>query len=145
MKYHFKIKKEKNGYSAYCIELQGCVTQGDNLKHLQENMSEALNLYLSEEPASEIIFPKPHKTSKKLTSVEVEPSVALALVIRQARIQKKLSQREMVNYLGLNNLSNYQRLEDPKKSNPEFKTLIHLLKKIPELNFVLLFESYKSA
>lgn len=145
MKYHFKIKKEKNGYSAYCIELEGCVTQADSLKELYENMSEVLNLYLSEEPNSGIIFPKPLKSSKKYIAVEVEPSVAMALVIRQARIQKNFSQREMVSYLGLNSLSNYQRLEDPKKSNPEFKTLIQLLKKIPELNFTLLFESYKSA
>ena len=47
MKYPFRIRKEKKGYSAQCIELEGCITQGDTLKELQKNMEEALNLTLS--------------------------------------------------------------------------------------------------
>jgi len=42
MYYHFKIHKEPDGYWAECIELEGCVTQGDSLDELQKNMEEAL-------------------------------------------------------------------------------------------------------
>lgn len=44
MKYHFKIRKEETGYSAHCIELEGCLTQADSMKELYENMKEALIL-----------------------------------------------------------------------------------------------------
>ena len=48
MRYHFKIHKEDIGYSAQCIELPGCVTQGDTMQELQKNMRDALNLYIEE-------------------------------------------------------------------------------------------------
>ena len=51
MKYHFRLKKEKKGYTAFCIELKGCQTQGDTKSELEKNMREALDLYL-DEPAN---------------------------------------------------------------------------------------------
>jgi len=48
-KFNFKIHKEKDGYSAQCIELPGCVTQADTMKELRKNMKEALNLILEDE------------------------------------------------------------------------------------------------
>ena len=65
MKYHFKVHKEGNGYWAECIELEGCLTQterdpkGGSIEELHYNMREALNLYLSESPDSDLIFPRP--------------------------------------------------------------------------------------
>ncbi len=49
MRYHFKIHEEKNGFWAECLELPGCVTQGNSKEELKKNMQEALNLYLEEE------------------------------------------------------------------------------------------------
>lgn len=37
----------------------------------------------------------------------------------------------MRDFLGINNLSSYQRLEDPRRSNPEFKTLMLIKSKFP--------------
>lgn len=48
MRYHFKVHKEKEGFWAECIELEGCVTQADTKEELNLNMQEALNLYLEE-------------------------------------------------------------------------------------------------
>lgn len=48
LKYHFKIHKEDEGYWAECIELNGCVTQGDTLEELHHNIREALQVYLQE-------------------------------------------------------------------------------------------------
>lgn len=138
MKYNFKIKKETDGYSAECVELS-VFTQGDTMDELNKNMQEALNLHLSESEDSSVIFKLPQKPKKGCVQVEVDPSVAVALVIRQARIKRKMSQRQMQTLLGFKNLSNYQRLEDPKKANPELKTLYNIFKSIPELDFSLLF------
>ena len=59
MKYHFKVHKEKEGFWAECIELQGCVTQGDTKEELEANMKEALNLYLEENEDFEYLAPLP--------------------------------------------------------------------------------------
>ena len=48
MKYRFKIHSEEKGYWAECIELKGCITQGDSLEELHQNIREALQLYLEE-------------------------------------------------------------------------------------------------
>ena len=61
MNYHFKITKESKGYSAECVELSGCRTQGDFFGELKENMKDALNLFLSEDKGSELIFKGPIK------------------------------------------------------------------------------------
>lgn len=60
MKYHFKICKEKKGYSAQWIELKGCITQGDSLKELCKNMKEALDLYIREPADSEDLADLPN-------------------------------------------------------------------------------------
>jgi len=39
----------------------------------------------------------------------------------------------MMDILGIKTLSNYQRLEDPKRANPELKTLAMILKAVPQM------------
>lgn len=144
MEYHFKIHKEKKGYWAECLELKGCQTQGDTLAELQINMSEALNLFLSENEDSKLIFNQPKRFAEKsIVAIEVDPAVALALTIRRTRLKKKLTQTQMKDFLGIKTLSNYQRLEDPKRANPEFRTLIMLNQQIPELKIENIFGAYK--
>jgi predicted RNase H-like HicB family nuclease len=41
------IEKDEDGYYAYCPQLEGCQTQGDTLEEVQENIKEAIELYLS--------------------------------------------------------------------------------------------------
>jgi len=137
MQYNFKVTKEDSGFSAECVELEGCHTQGETKQELEQNMKEALNLYLSEREDSHIIFKEPRKPKKGWIQVEVSPSVALALTIRQARLKKKMSQREMQSFLGIPSLSSYQRLEDPKLSNPEFKTLVNIIRMLPDFGSFL--------
>lgn len=141
MKYHFKIHREKNGYWAECIELEGCRTQADNRKALLSNMKESLDLFLSEPESSAVIFPEPRKNikSKDVVEVQVLPNIAFALQLRQIRIKRNLTQKAMMSLLGMLHLSNYQRLENPKKANPELKTLFDLQNQLPELSVVKIF------
>ncbi len=46
MKYHFKVHREQNGFWAECLELKGCVTQGDTIIDLYNNIKKVLNLFL---------------------------------------------------------------------------------------------------
>ncbi len=134
MKYHFKIHKERSGgYWAECIELEGCRTQAHTRAELDGNMVEALNLYLSEPQDSKHIFPPPKKSlsGKNIVVVFAHPSVAMANRIRELRLKSKLTQVAMKDRLGIKNLSNYQRLEDPERANPEWQTLLLIKRAFP--------------
>jgi predicted RNase H-like HicB family nuclease/DNA-binding XRE family transcriptional regulator len=131
MKYHFKIYKESDGFWAQCIELSGCMTQGDSIEELNKNMEEALNLYIEEPESSEKLVPFPDDSiskSRNVVAVPVNPSIAFAFLVRHNRLKRGLTQKEAAKKLGLENLYSYQRLEN-KKCNPTLK-IIFLLKKI---------------
>jgi len=64
------VEKDKEGYYAYCPELEGCQTQGDTLDETMVNIKEAIDLYLetlSEEEKKEII-----KNEIYITNYEVK-------------------------------------------------------------------------
>ncbi len=44
--YLWKVRVEEDGYSADCIDLPGCITQGDTFEGLEENMRQAILGYL---------------------------------------------------------------------------------------------------
>lgn len=135
MKYHFKIHKEGDGFWAECLEIPGCLTQGDSKDDLLDNMSEAVNLCLQESANSEYLAPLPDesiKKSKSVVEVQVDPSVALAFSIRYNRIQSKKSQEEVAKELGMKNVYSYQRLE--KKCNPTLAMMEKLTRIYPNLS-----------
>lgn len=69
--YHFAVvvEKDKQGYSAYCPELQGCYTQGETFEEVLENIKDAVKLHVEDRLASN----EPVTTSEivSLSSVEV--------------------------------------------------------------------------
>jgi predicted RNase H-like HicB family nuclease len=66
------IEKDEFGYYAYCPALEGCQTQGDTMEEVQNNIREAIALYLntlSDDEKQEIF-------SRDLTAVVMEVQVA---------------------------------------------------------------------
>jgi len=63
------IEKDKEGYFAFCPQLQGCYTQGDTYEEALENIKDAIRLHLEDriESGEEI----PQSESISLTSLEV--------------------------------------------------------------------------
>ena len=63
------IEKDKDGYFAFCPELQGCYTQGDTYEETLENIKDAIRLHLEDriEEGEEITQPE----SVSLTSMEI--------------------------------------------------------------------------
>lgn len=135
MKYHFLVHREKKGYWANCIELEGCATQAVSESALETNMEEALNLFLDEPENSRTVFPLPKKSLKgrNIVEVSVAPRVALAFVLRKLRLERKLTQTQAAKLLGMKGLYSYQRLESSKTANPEFETIVRIKKAFPEL------------
>lgn len=136
MKYHFKIHKEKRGYWAECLELEGCVTQGDNLKKLHENMKEALNIYIEEPENSKDLVPLPNKKikkSKNIVEVQLDPKIALSFLVRQHRVKHRMTQKQVAKAMGFDNVYSYQRLES-RRCNPTLDVMSRLKKVFPEIS-----------
>jgi antitoxin HicB len=136
MKYHFKVHKEGKGFWAECIELDGCITQGENREHLREMMEEALAAYLDEAPDSKHVFPMPNPGLKgrNIVAVPLDPTVAMAMTVRQARIRNKMTQKQAAEKMGMKHVYQYQKLETGKYANPELMTLARLKTVFPGLS-----------
>ena len=63
------VEKDREGYFAFCPELQGCYTQGNSYEEALENIKDAIRLHLEDrlEAGEEITQPE----SVSLTSLEV--------------------------------------------------------------------------
>lgn len=142
MKYHFRVHKDDDGMWAECIELVGCITQSENaaMEELMKNMEEALNLYL-DEPDQKIVFPLPDDSVKgnDIILVSVEPRIAFAIALRHERDIHKLTQKEMADRLGMKNVWSYQRLESPKKANPQLSTIARIVRVFSDFNPKMIF------
>jgi len=68
-KFTVVIEKDKEGYFAFCPELQGCYTQGDSYEKVLENIEDAIRLHVEDRLASGEEIPQPDSVS--LTSLEV--------------------------------------------------------------------------
>ncbi len=135
MKYHFKVHREKGGYWAQCIELEGCITQANSYEELEQKMKEALNLYIQEPEDSEDLapFPKRMKTSRSVVEVAVDPEIAFAFMMRACRLKGGYTQKEIAKKLGFETLYSYQRLEG-KRCNPSLKMLSRIKQVFPEFS-----------
>jgi len=63
------IEKDKQGYFAYCPELQGCYTQGETFEEVIENIKDAIKLHVEDRLTNN----EPVTTSEmvSLSSIEV--------------------------------------------------------------------------
>jgi len=136
MIYHFKIHKEKDGFWAQCIELPGCFTQSNTMKELQQNMFEALNLYIEESSNSQELAVLPNdsiKKTKNIACVMLDPLIAFAFLMRYFRIKGGLTQQEAAKKMGFDTIYSYQRLE-AKKCNPSLRMIAKVKKIFPEFS-----------
>lgn len=142
MVYHFRIHNDPDGYWAEAIELKGCVTQGDTLEELQENMREALNLYLDEPSGSGVVdsLPNPAINGPDIARVQVEPRIAIKTALRYNRAKARLSQRQIAKAIGHKSIYGYQRYESGK-ANPTLDMLVRFKRVLPGLDLNMLAES----
>ena len=136
MKYHFKVYKEGTKFWAHGLELEGCVTQGDNYEELCFNMVEALNLYVNEPADSTHLAALPDEKiqlSDDIVEVPLDPDIALAFLVRYNRIKLGLTQQEASKKMGFETIYSYQRLESAK-CNPTLKMLAKIKQLFPDFS-----------
>ena len=63
------IERDKDGYFAFCPELQGCYSQGDTYEEALDNIRDAIHLHLEDRLESGEEIPQPESVS--LTSLEL--------------------------------------------------------------------------
>ncbi|HDH88377.1 MAG TPA: type II toxin-antitoxin system HicB family antitoxin [Desulfobacteraceae bacterium] len=64
------VEKDDNGYFAFCPELQGCYTQGDNYEEVIEGIKDAIKLHIEDRVANNEEIPTSEMTS--LSTIEIE-------------------------------------------------------------------------
>jgi len=138
MIYHFQVHEEQGGYWAECVEIKGIVTQGDTRAELEANAKEALDLCLDEPEDSKMVFPLPKETKgRNILNVEVEPCIAFAMLVRQARNAHGFTQLQAARAMGFKGLYSYQRLESGRHCNPALSTIAKVRKVFPEVDLSL--------
>jgi predicted RNase H-like HicB family nuclease len=132
MEYHFRVHEESDGLWAECIELEGCVTQGDDIADLERSAREALAVFLDEPAGSGVDIPLPKESVQEgnTFAIEISPEVAFGLVLRHYRMAHKLSQSDMAHKLGMNHIYSYQRLE--RRPNPTLGIIKKIKDAIPD-------------
>jgi len=135
MIYHFYIHEEDKGFWAECVELSGCKTQAETYDELVKACEESLNIYLEEPKDSKVVFPLPDEfldNDSSLLRIQVEPEIALAVLLRYNRFNLRLTQKQVAEMLGMKNIYSYQRLE--KRSNPTLTIIKKIHNIFPEIN-----------
>jgi predicted RNase H-like HicB family nuclease len=71
--YHFSviIEKDRDGYFAFCPQLQGCYTQGDTYEEVLKNIKDAIHLHVEDRIESGEEIPQPESVSLTLLEVAV--------------------------------------------------------------------------
>jgi antitoxin HicB len=146
MVYHFKYFKEKNGYWAECIELKGCLSEGNTLNELKANLADALNLYLDEPSDSKMIFPLPKEKVRggNILEIEVDTKVLCAMKIRESRLREGKTQVQVARELHYKTTSAYQKYERSKTCNPTLEQMVALKKVLPSFDTKCLFGGRQS-
>jgi len=109
-------------------DLSGCITFGPSLDEAKAMASEALTGVLEAMIARGISLPSPSPMKgKHMYAIEPSTSVSFALWLRERRRASGMTLTDVADKLGVR-YQVYQKLEDPRKTNPTLKTLAKLEK-----------------
>ena len=63
------FEKDKDGYFAFCPELQGCYAQGDTIEEATQNIQDAIKLHIKDRLDAGEEIPQPDSVS--FTTMEI--------------------------------------------------------------------------
>jgi antitoxin HicB len=116
-------KESNNTYSVEFPDLPGCFSSGDTLAEAKLMAREALNGYLESLDSRKLTIPEPSSiTGDDMYPIEPNLSVAFAITLKQEREKQGLTQKEVAKQLGVH-WSAYQRIENPRRTNPTLATI----------------------
>lgn len=137
LKYPAHIVKDDDTYLVSFPDLENVTTYGASIEEAFVNAEEALNGCLESDFERNFAIPDPSVgDSPEVYQIAVAPHIAVAIMLRKLRADR--SQIEIARELHIS-YQVYQRLENPRKSNPTIKTLEKVARvfgKRVELGFV---------
>lgn len=135
--YPAHIVKEDDTFLVTFPDLENVVTFGATIEEAIQNAEDALNGCLASDFERNFSIPESSGTTgEDIHIITVAPHVAVAIMLRKLRADA--SQVEIARKLNIA-YQVYQRLENPRKSNPTLKTLEKIARvfgKHVELGFV---------
>lgn len=121
LQYPATIQKSSGSYLVSFPDFDTINTWGATLTKALANAEEALNGCLESDFERGFSLPEPSETKgRSIYNIPVRPHIAVALMLRKLRAGR--SQREIARRLDIS-FQVYQRLENPRRSNPTVKTL----------------------
>lgn len=123
MTYNCKIKKEDNWYIAKFPDMPNIITCDETHEKALLMAKEALDGVL--ESHIENDFPIAEPKFSGGYPIEVSPKIAFAIELRKARAGR--TKKDVAQAAGMS-YQQYQRLENPRKTNPTLETLCRLQK-----------------
>ena len=123
MTYNCDITEKDGKFVAKFPDMTNVLTYGATAQEAQEMAKDALDGVLAVDIECGFSIPEPKY--KGGYSVEVSPKIAFAIELRKARAGQ--SQKDIAAKVGMSQ-QQYQRLENPRKTNPTLETLYKLQK-----------------
>ncbi len=121
LQYPAKIRKSEGVYLVTFPDFENINTWGETLDHAIRNAEEALNGCLESDFERGFQLPDPSdKKGRNIYDIPVKPHIAVSIMLRKLRAGR--TQQEIARNLKIS-FQVYQRLENPRKSNPTIKTL----------------------
>lgn len=121
MTYNCDIKKQEDKYVVHFPDVDNAITFGISEEEALYMAGDVLNGILASHLDNGYPIEEPKYTGGH--PVEVEPKVAFAIELRKARAGR--SKKEVAKKAGMT-YQQYQRLENPHKTNPTLETLYKL-------------------
>jgi antitoxin HicB len=136
--YPAKFKRAaEGGYVVEFIDIPSCVTEGDTLEEAKAMAKEAVSAMLYSLDSRRMTIPEPSTIKRKgIYYIEPDLKIAFAITLKKERERLGLSQKDIAKRMNVN-WAYYQRIENPRKTNPTLGT-IEKLQKVFNRQFISL-------
>ncbi|MCL2007033.1 MAG: helix-turn-helix domain-containing protein [Treponema sp.] len=127
----------EGGYTVEFIDIPSCITEGDTLEDAKLMAKEALSAMLYSLDSRRMTIPEPSESKRKdVFYIEPDLKIAFAITLKRERERLGLSQKDVAERMNVN-WTFYQRIENPRKTNPTLGT-IEKLQKVFNRQFISL-------
>ena len=122
--YPAKFKKAaEGGFTVAFIDIPSCVTEGDTLEDAKTKAKEAISAMLYSLDSRKMSIPEPSTAEGRgIYYIEPELKIAFAITLKKERERLGLSQKDVAKRMNVN-WTYYQRIENPRRTNPTLGTI----------------------
>ncbi len=130
----FELDEDGKTFNVSFPDLEGCFTYGSTLEETKKNAQEALSVHLESLDSRSKQIPHPSTIKgKNVFYISPDIKIAFAIEIKRIREKKGLTQKAIAEKMGIG-WASYQRLENPRRTNPTLDT-IHRLEEVLGVSF----------